>query len=261
MDPLVPKHLFLVCHTCCFFSQRAPIKTNASAAVNVLTRNIHARDDSTLPGSTAGTGESAVVAANGSTLAAPSAANNNQNWRKALLANFQKNSRNMPTAKIFQSKHSAAAAAASAVPIPVVNPDAPAKLERTTILNGTMNERTFQASDTAPPIPFLMRKSTESFRLMKQENSSNNSNSMERSASLQVSPLAFANSPTATANGTATTSATTSQPEEAMKSKESSNSDSASHVSIPIPSALITVKPSVSAEQQRAIITRVKQSS
>lgn len=39
-----------------------------------------------------------------------------------------------------------------------------------------------------------------------------------------------------------------------------SNSDNAPHMSMEIPSALITAKPPASVEQQRAIITRVKKS-
>lgn len=227
--------------------------------MNVFTRNIHARDDSTLPGPTSGNGETASVPTTASTLAGSSAANNNnQNWRKTLLANFQKNSRNMPTAKIFQSRHAAA-------PVPVVNPDVPAsqpvKPERTNILSGTINERAFQVSDTAPPIPFFMRKSAESLRLNRQENSSNNNNNVERSSSLQVSPTAFSSSPAATNHPTTTASPPVSQSDEAVKNKEASNGESNLHVPIPIPSALISTKPSVSAEQQRAIITRVKTSS
>ena len=111
------------------------------------------------------------------------ASNNNQNWKKALVANFQKNSRNNPTAKLFTSKQ----AAAPPLPVPTNNDAAmnpPSKPERTMILNGLYNERTFQVTENTPTISSLIRKTTESLRVAKQDNNANNN--IERSASLQV---------------------------------------------------------------------------
>jgi hypothetical protein len=51
------------------------------------------------------------------------------------------------------------------------------------ILNGLNNERTFQVNENTPSIPSLIRKSTESLRMTKQDNNNNN---IERSTSLQV---------------------------------------------------------------------------
>lgn len=112
------------------------------------------------------------------------ASNNNQNWKKALVANFQKNSRNNPTAKLFTSKQIAVPAQPPAAINNDIAVNQQTKTERPMILNGLYNERTFQVTENTPTIPSLIRKSTESLRLAKQDNNVNNN--IERSASLQV---------------------------------------------------------------------------
>lgn len=143
------------------------------------------RDDSAIPGQTLATGEQVPNTPPFLTIGVSSAAsNNNQNWKKALVANFQKNSRNNPSAKLFTSKQTAAP---PQVPVPITNDTAvnpPSKPERTMILNGMYNERTFQLTENTPTIPSLIRKSTESLRVAKQDNNANSN--IERSTSLQV---------------------------------------------------------------------------
>ncbi len=112
-----------------------------------------------------------------------STGSNNQNWKKALVANFQKNSRNNPTAKLFTSKQTNV----PVQPSPSISNDTTTtnqqpRPERTMILNGLNNERTFQLNENTPSIPSLIRKSTESLRVIRQDNN----NTVERSTSLQV---------------------------------------------------------------------------
>lgn len=232
--------------------------TAGSSVVNILARKATIRDDTTLP-ETNGT----PPTPNGTTsTAAPS---NNQNWRKTLLANFQKNTRNMPTAKIFQTKQPTPQAplppaTTNTDPVPAQQP----KSERSMILNMNNNERTFQASDTTPPVPFFMRKSSESLRVTRQEanNTHNNCNSptIERSTSLQIPSSAVSNGlptttiPTVTAQ---TNSTETVRTKEMTNSSEHATTTTVTHPTISIPSSLITGKPSVNVDQQRAIITRV----
>lgn len=165
--------------------QRAPINPTGPSAINLFTRAGITRDDSAIPGRTLATGEQVPNTPPFLTIGMSSAAsNNNQNWKKALVANFQKNSRTNPTAKLFTSKQTAAL---PPPPVPTNNDAAvnpPNKPERNMILNGLYNERTFQVTENTPSIPSLIRKTTESLRMAKQDNNANNN--IERSASLQV---------------------------------------------------------------------------
>jgi hypothetical protein len=179
-------HLFLYQKTKHVSFQRAPINPGSSSITNIFTRTGIARDDSTVVSQTLSTGEQVTSAPPFLTVGTSSTgSNNNQNWRKALVANFQKNSRNNPTAKLFTSKQ-------TNVPIQpstLFNNDTTTvnqqpKPERTIILNGLNNERTFQVNENTPSTPSLVRKSIESLRVTKQDN--NNNNNMERSTSLQV---------------------------------------------------------------------------
>jgi hypothetical protein len=111
--------------------------------------------------------------------------NNNQSWKKALVANFQKNSRNIPTAKLFQSKQTTMPSQPSTSLNNDTTTNQQQKSERTMVFNGINNERTFQANENTPIIPSFMRKSSENFRFQKQDNNNNNNN-IERSTSLQV---------------------------------------------------------------------------
>ena len=99
------------------------------------------------------------------------------------MANFQRNSRNIPTAKLFHSKQTQM----QPQPSTTLNNDTTTtsqqqKTGRTMIFNGISNERTFQATENAPTVPSLVRKSSENSRLTKHED-----NTVERSTSLQVS--------------------------------------------------------------------------
>lgn len=148
----------------------------------MFTRNIGIKDDSAITNQPLAAGEHLPSTPPFLTVGTSStASNNNQNWKKALVANFQKNSRNNPSAKLFTSKQ-------TTVPIqpPItinndLNINQQQKPERTMILNGLNNERTFQVTENTPVIPSLIRKSTESLRVTKQDN-----NNIERSTSLQV---------------------------------------------------------------------------
>ena len=157
--------------------------------MNMLTRNGGIKDDSAIASQSPTAGEQLPNTPPFLTIGATSAAsNNNQNWKKALVANFQKNSRNNPTAKLFHSKQTTAPSQPSISGSNELTNNQQQKSERTTIFNGLGNERTFQANENTPFIPSLTRKSTESLRVPKQEN--NNIN-IERSTSLQVFCLSF----------------------------------------------------------------------
>lgn len=150
----------------------------------MFTRNSGIRDDSVITNQPLTTNEHLPSTPPFLTVGtASTASNNNQNWKKALVANFQKNSRNNPTAKIFTSKQTTAP---TQPPPPITNDsniNQQQKPERTMISNGLNNERTFQLNENTPIIPSLVRKSTESLRVLKQDNNNNN---IERSTSLQV---------------------------------------------------------------------------
>jgi hypothetical protein len=141
------------------------------------------RDDSAITSQTLATGEQVPNTPPFLTVGASSTtSNNNQNWKKALVANFQKNSRNNPTAKLFTSKQTNVPLQPSTSINNVTTVNQQPKPERTMILNGLNNERTFQVNENTPSIPSLIRKSTESLRMTKQDNNNN----IERSTSLQV---------------------------------------------------------------------------
>ncbi|CAF4987837.1 unnamed protein product, partial [Rotaria sp. Silwood1] len=223
---------------------RAPINIGNTSAINIFPRTGLIKDDSTIPGQTSTIGEHLpntppfLTSGTSST-----ASNNNQNWKKALLANFQKNSRNIPTAKLFNSKQTTISSQTSTT----LNNDTTLnqqqqKSERTIIYNGTSNERTFQASENTLNIQSLIRKSSENIQVTKQDDNNNN---IERSTSLQIPGSAYSNQ-----------IITTNKTEEAIKSIELSNSENISHMPISVPAALITAKPPANVEQQRAIITR-----
>jgi len=89
---------------------------------------------------------------------------NNQNWRKALVADFQKNYRNIPTGKLLYAK-----------------PLQSSNNERTTVLNGINHERTIQVNENTPLVSSSIHRSTESLLVTKQD-----TNYIERSTSLQV---------------------------------------------------------------------------
>ena len=216
--------------------QRAPINPVNSSAVNIFTRAGGIRDDSALTGQKSTIGEQLPGTP-------PTSNNNNQNWKKALVANFQKNSRNNPTAKIFNSKQTTIPTQPSTAINSSTTINQQQKSDRTMTFNGSNNERTFQASENTPIIPSLIRKSSEIIRVTKQDN-----NNIERATSLQVQAPTYPNPVNTTATKT----------EEISKLTESSNSENVSQIPISIPSALITPKPPPNVEQQRAIITRVK---
>jgi len=162
--------------------QRAPINPANTSVMSIFARNNMAKDDSTIIDQTSTINGSQPTTPPYLTVGTLStAANNNQSWKKALVANFQKNSRANPTAKLFQSKQTTVPAQTT---VPVPSESIP-KLERTTLFNGSNNERTFQANENTITTPSLIRKTSESFRIAKQENNNNNNN-VERSASLQV---------------------------------------------------------------------------
>lgn len=143
------------------------------------------RDDSAIPSHTSATGDQVPSTPPFLTIGVSSAASsNNQNWKKALVANFQKNSRNNPTAKLFTSKQIAVPPQPSTATNNEMTVNQQGKPERPMILNGLYSERTFQVTENAPSIPSLVRKTTESLRLAKQDNNANSN--IERSASLQV---------------------------------------------------------------------------
>jgi len=154
--------------------------------MNIFTRGGGIKDDSAITGQSSTTGEQIPHTPPFLTVGASSTtSNNNQNWKKALVANFQKNSRNIPTAKLFNSKQTTV----PLQPPTSLNTDSTInqqqKPERTMILNGLNNERTFQANENTPTTPSLIRKSTESLRVAKQDDNNNNNN-IERTTSLQV---------------------------------------------------------------------------
>lgn len=234
-----------------FFSfKRAPINPGNSSAMNIFTRSSGIKDDSSITNQTLTTGEQLPNTPPFLTVGASSTTNNNQNWKKALVANFQKNSRNIPAAKLFHSKQTTV----PSQPSTLINNDTTGnqqqRSERTMILNGMNNERTFQANENTPTIPSLIRKSAESLRVTKQDN--NNNNNVERSTSLQLQSSTYSNPVTTT------TTITTNKTEEIIKLIEVSNPENIPHIPISIPSALIIAKPPANVEQQRAIITRVK---
>ncbi|CAF2946599.1 unnamed protein product [Rotaria sp. Silwood2] len=224
---------------------RAPINIGNTSAINIFPRTGIIKDDSTISGQTLTAGQqlpNTPPFLTGGT--SSTASNNNQNWKKALLANFQKNSRNIPTAKLFHSKQTTT----SSQPPTTLNNDTTInqqqqKSERTIIFNGINNERTFQANENTPNIQSLIKKSSESLRVTKQDDNNNN---IERSTSLQIQGTGYSN-PIITTNKT----------EETIKLIEISNSENIPHMPISIPAALITAKPPANVEQQRAIITRV----
>jgi hypothetical protein len=131
------------------------------------------------------------------------------------------------------------------------------------ILNGLNNERTFQLNENTPSITSLVRKSSENLRLTKQDKNNN----MERSSSLQVCFLSINSnlktislfqiqSPTYL---NPIPSTTINKTEENTKPTQVSEPENIPQIPISIPAALITAKPPTNVEQQRAIITRVKE--
>jgi hypothetical protein len=180
--------IFILKHN--FFSlKRAPIIPGNSSAINIFTRSVGVKDDSSIPGHVTTTGEQLSNTPPFLTVGtSATTSTNNQNWKKALVANFQKNSRNIPTAKLFNSKQTTVPLHPSTTLNSDTTINQQQKSERTIILNGHNNERTFQASENTPTIPSLIRKSTESLRVLKRDNNNNNNNNntVERSTSLQV---------------------------------------------------------------------------
>lgn len=233
-------------------------------AVSIFSRSNGIKDDSTIVGPPPSSGDHLpntppfLNAGNNS-----AASNNNQNWKKALLANFQKNSRNIPTAKLFNSKQTAA----PPQPSTTLNNDTAAnqpqqqKYERT-IFNGISNERTFQASETTRSI---VKKSSESLKVTKPNDNNNNSNNVERSASLQVTfslqlSYIYINKRSFQIQASSHTNQvvpTANKAEETNKPIETSNADIIQVAPISVPAGLVTPKPPANVEQQRAIITRV----
>jgi hypothetical protein len=153
--------------------------------MNIFTRVGGIKDDSAITVHSSTAGEQLPNTPPFLTVGATStASNNNQNWKKALVANFQKNSRNIPTAKSFNSKQTIVPLQPSTSINTDLTINQQQKSERTMILNGLNNERTFQVNENTSTIPSLIRKSPESLRLTKQDN--NNNNNIERTTSLQV---------------------------------------------------------------------------
>ena len=139
------------------------------------------RDDSVLTGpSNSNNHENGTVpSAFASTATSSGATNNYPDWRKNLTVRYQQNTRNIATAKIFQSRQAPVPVAPTNNPDPVIAQ--PVKTDRTLGINSNHNERTFQASDSTPAISLLIRKSSEIVRVSKQDN-----NNIERSTSMQV---------------------------------------------------------------------------
>jgi hypothetical protein len=165
-----------------FLFKRAPINPGNSSAVNIFTRTGGIRDDSALTGQTSTSGEQLPGTPPFLTVGTSStSSNNNQNWKKALVANFQKNSRNIPAAKLFNSKQITISSQPNTSVNNTTTINQQQKSERTMILNGMNNERTFQVNENTPSIPSLIRKSSENIRITKQDN-----NNIDRSTSLQV---------------------------------------------------------------------------
>ncbi|CAF3641356.1 unnamed protein product [Rotaria socialis] len=222
---------------------RTPINPGNTSAINIFPRPNGIKDDSAIPGQPSAACEQLPNTPPFATGGNSTASNNNQNWKKALLANFQKNSRNIPAAKLFNSKQTTVLPQ----PLNTANNDGIAnqqqhKSERS-IFNGISNERTFQANETTRSI---IRKSSENLRPTKQDENNTNNN-IERSTSLQIQGSGYSNQMAAPPNKT----------EETPKSVETSNLENMSHVPLSIPTSLITAKPPANVEQQRAIITRV----
>ncbi|CAF1976196.1 unnamed protein product [Rotaria magnacalcarata] len=223
---------------------RAPINPGNTSAINIFPRPNGIKDDSAIPGQPSTAGGQLPNTPPFPTSGNSTASNNNQNWKKALLANFQKNSRNIPAAKLFNSKQTTV----PPQPSNTANNDGIANQQKgeRSIFNGISNERTFQANETTRSI---IRKSSENLRPTKQDenNANNNNNNIERSTSLQIQGSGYSNQTAAAPNKT----------EETAKSIETSNLENMSHAPLSVPTSLITAKPPASVEQQRAIITRV----
>jgi hypothetical protein len=126
----------------------------------MFTRSNAIRDDSTIISQTLSTGEQLPNTPPFLPGGSSSTNNNNQNWKKALVANFQKNSRNNPTTKFFTSKQTTVPLQSSNSINNVTTVNQPQKPERTMILNGLNNERTFQVNENTPSITSLVRKSS-----------------------------------------------------------------------------------------------------
>jgi hypothetical protein len=166
-----------------FSLKRAPLNTGNSSATNIYTRNGGIRDDLAISGQTATIGEQLPATPPYLSVGTSSAASsNNQNWKKALVANFQKNSRNIPTQKLFHSKQLTAPLPPSITLNSDITLNQQQKTERMMGFNGINNERMFQINEMAPTIPSLIRKSSESLRVTKQDTNT----TIERSTSLQV---------------------------------------------------------------------------
>ncbi|CAF1047889.1 unnamed protein product [Adineta ricciae] len=179
--------------------------------------------------------------------------NNNQNWKKALLANFQKNYRNIPAAKLSYTRHPTASSSQTTIssvneaidPQQQQHQQQQQMSEGSTVLNAVVVERPLQTSDNPFIVPSTPRRSSESIMVPKPEN-----NLMERSSSLQIpkSQLLSTVSTTTTVNVT-------------QKAEETSNVHRIPRLPMSIPSALLMSKPAppptTNIEQQRANITRV----
>ncbi|UJR26635.1 hypothetical protein I4U23_007953 [Adineta vaga] len=168
--------------------------------------------------------------------------NNNQNWKKALVANFQKNQRNIPSAKLSYTRQPTTSLQTTTPSInELINQQQQQqqqpshKSDRFTSLNAIVIEHSTSTNDNPSVIPNSAGISSESLLIPNQEN-----NLMERSASLQI------HKPTHL-NATAIV----------QKNEETSNSNNVPCMAITIPSALLMTKPPVNVEQQRANITRV----
>lgn len=153
--------------------QRLQTNNGSSTSANVLTRPILTRDDGNLSTNNAAQQETNVSQ---STTNSSLPTSHHQDWRKNLTVRYQQNTKNIATAKIFQSKQTTTTVLNGETILPQ-----PIKTERILGINSNQNERTFQASDTTPAISLLIRKSTDIVRPAKQEN-----NNVERSVSLQV---------------------------------------------------------------------------
>ncbi|CAF0765816.1 unnamed protein product [Adineta ricciae] len=178
--------------------------------------------------------------------------NNNQNWKKALLANFQKNYRNIPAAKLSYTRQPTASSSQTTISSvnEAVNPQQHQQQQQqmsegSTVINVVVVERPPQTSDNPFIVPSTARRASENIMVSKPE-----TNLMERSSSLQIPkpPLLSTLSTATTVNVT-------------QKTEETSNAHRMPHFPMSIPSALLMSKPAppptTNIEQQRANITRV----
>ncbi|CAF0850888.1 unnamed protein product [Adineta steineri] len=215
-------------------------------AIDLLTRNSSLRDDSTVSNQTLIANEqSSNIPPLSSADITSAANNNNQNWKKTLAANFQKNYRNTPTARLLYNKQPSSSSSSDIIP-QQQQQQQQQKSERTITLSAINNDCIVPNSENSSVVSSGSRKSTESLLNPKLDNNNNNNNT-ERSGSLQMQKSTYSN-PTVTKNTS----------EEKITPIEISNHNHMPHLPISIPSALFPIKPTTTnIEQQRANITRV----